>query len=62
MNHDESEPDTLEMHYRVTLDFRMLVRPITPEVCQASFFFNTQRPSAAEPDYQENVERSTRWM
>ena len=60
MNHDEYETDTLEMHYRVTLDFRMLVRPITPEVCQESFFFNDQSKSAGEPDFQENIERQRR--
>ena len=27
------EAGTLERHYRVTLDFRLLVRAITPEVC-----------------------------
>jgi sulfur relay (sulfurtransferase) DsrC/TusE family protein len=33
MNRDEHETETLELHYRVTLDFRMLVKAITPEVC-----------------------------
>lgn len=60
MNRDEHERDTLEMHYRVTLDFRMLVRTITHEVCQESFFFNDKSVSVGEPDFQENIERQRR--
>lgn len=60
MNRDENETETLEMNYRVTLDFRMLVRAITPEVCQESFFFNDQSVSAGETDFQENIERQRR--
>jgi hypothetical protein len=60
MNRDDNETDTLEMHYRVTLDFRMLVRPITHEVCQESFFFNDQSVAAGETDFQENIERQRR--
>lgn len=60
MNREESDPDMMEMHYRVRLDFRMLVREITPEVCHESFFFNDQRDSASEPDFYENVERQRR--
>ena len=60
MNSDESETGTLEKHYRVTLDFKLLVRPITPEVCQESFFFSNESESAGEPHFQENVERQRR--
>ena len=60
MSDDEKDAGTLEMHYRVTLDFRMLVRDITPEVCQESFFFNDQNPSASEPHFQENIDRQRR--
>jgi hypothetical protein len=59
---DHTEPDagTLERHYRVTLDFRLLVRAITPEVCRESFFFNDGSPSAGEPYFRENIERQRR--
>jgi len=60
VNRDEHETDTLEMHYRVTLDFRLLARAITPEVCQESFFFNDQRREADDPYFQENIERQRR--
>lgn len=59
-DHTGPEAGTLEMHYRVTLDFRLLVRAITPEVCQESFFFNDGSPSAGGPDFRENVERQRR--
>ena len=39
MSSCESDTDTLERHYRVTLDFRVLARPITDEVRQENFFF-----------------------
>lgn len=51
---------TLERHYRVTLDFRVLVREITPEVCRESFFFNDENASAGEPHFRENIERQRR--
>jgi hypothetical protein len=60
MSSNEHDTETLELHYRVTLDFRMLVRDITPEVCQESFFFNDKNPSASEPHFQENIERQRR--
>jgi hypothetical protein len=60
MEQGESQTDTLEMHYRVTLDFRMLVRAITSEVCQESFFFNDQSRLAGDTDFQENIERQRR--
>lgn len=34
MSSSEPEMESLERHYRVTMDFRCLLRPITPEVCQ----------------------------
>lgn len=34
----EDDGDTLERRYRVILDFRLLAREITPEVCAESFF------------------------
>ena len=55
MNSDEHDTETQEMHYRLTLDFRMLIRDINHEVCQESFFFNDQSISAGEPDFQEKV-------
>jgi hypothetical protein len=60
MNSDENETGTLEKHYRVTLDFKVLVRDITPEVCQESFFFNNESKSASEPSFQEFIERQRR--
>jgi hypothetical protein len=60
MKSGESGAGTLEMHYRVTLDFRLLLRPITSEVCQESFFFNDRSASASEPHFQENIERQQR--
>lgn len=44
----------------MTLDFRLLAREITSEVCQESFFFNDQSASAGEPHFQENIERQRR--
>jgi hypothetical protein len=60
MDRGESDTEVLEKHYRVTLDFRLLVRAITPEVCQESFFFNEKSDSASEPYFQENIERQRR--
>jgi hypothetical protein len=60
MNQSETDTETIEKHYRVTLDFRMLVRPITPEVCQESFFFKAKCSLEEEPIYRENVERLRR--
>lgn len=50
----------LERHYRVTLDFRLLVSEITPELCRESFFFNDGIGSSDEPHLGENVERQRR--
>lgn len=60
MNSDEHDIETQELHYRVTLDFRMQVRAITPEVCQESFFFNDKNALAVEANFQENIERQRR--
>ncbi len=60
MNSDEHETETMEMHYRVTMDFRMLIRPITPEVCQETLFFNGKCAPEEEPIFEENVERLRR--
>lgn len=59
-DHTGPEAVTLERHYRVTLDFRLLVRAITPEVCGESFFFHDESPSAGGPHFRENVERQKR--
>jgi len=60
MSSGEPDSETLERHYRVTLDFRVLVRAITPEVCRESFFFNEESASAGEPHTRDNVERQRR--
>jgi hypothetical protein len=60
MSSGEAEVGTLERHYRVTLDFRLLAGEITPEVCRESFFFNNERSSGNEPNFRENVERQRR--
>jgi hypothetical protein len=60
VNGVESDVGTLERHYRVTLDFRVLAREITAEVCQESFLFNDENASAAEPQFRENIERQRR--
>jgi hypothetical protein len=60
MNSDESETGTLEKHYRVTLDFKMIVRPITPEVRQESFYFSDKDKGADETGFNEQIERQQR--
>jgi hypothetical protein len=60
MSSEEPEAGTLERHYRVTLDFRLLVREITPELCRESFFFNEEKYSADDPDFREMVGRQRR--
>src|SRR5215211_329189 len=60
MSNGEAGNETLERHYRVVLDFHLLVRPITTEVCQESFFFNGRHDSAGEPDFIEKIERQRR--
>jgi hypothetical protein len=54
----EPGADTLERHYRVTLDFRLLAGGITPELCQESFFFKDE--GGQEGELGENVERQRR--
>jgi hypothetical protein len=56
----ESDVESLERHYRVTLDFRLLLRPLTPEVCQESFPFDDKGASTEELHLRENVERQRR--
>jgi hypothetical protein len=60
MSSGESDIEALERHYRVTLDFRLLLRPLTPEVCQESFYFSDRSKSAGEPHFRENIERQRR--
>jgi hypothetical protein len=60
MNSEEHDTATQELHYRVTMDFRMLIRPITPEVCQESLFFKAECAPEEEPIFKENVERLRR--
>jgi hypothetical protein len=50
----------LERHYRVTLDFRVLVRAITTEVCKESYFFNDENASMDKPYFRKNIERQRR--
>ncbi|HEY0172948.1 MAG TPA: hypothetical protein VGB98_18155, partial [Pyrinomonadaceae bacterium] len=63
---DESggEPDaeSLERHYRVTLDFRLRLRPLTPEVCRECFFFQDENATADEQRLRESVERQRRLL
>lgn len=56
----EPAAETRERHYRVTLDFRLLIRGITDEVCKESFFFGGDISSVEEPGFRENVERQRR--
>jgi ribosomal protein L20A (L18A) len=60
MNQEEPETGTLERHYRVTLDFKMLVREITPEVCQESFYFSDKDKGEDEAGFKEQIERQQR--
>jgi hypothetical protein len=52
--------ESLERHYRVTLDFRLLLRPITPEPCRERFFADGGGTAAGEPHSPEEVERQQR--
>ncbi|HKC63538.1 MAG TPA: hypothetical protein VKB86_07865, partial [Pyrinomonadaceae bacterium] len=56
----QTDAKTIEKHYRLTLDFRLLVRPITSEVCKESFHYDEKTDTEDNPDYQERVERSQR--
>jgi hypothetical protein len=42
------------------MDFRVLVKAITAEVCQESFFFNEENASIGKPYFRENIERQRR--
>lgn len=42
------------------LDFRVLVRAITTEVCRESYFFNDENTSTGKAYFRENVERQQR--
>lgn len=58
----EADAESLERHYRVTLDFRLRLRPLTSEVCRESCFFKEENASADEPDLRESVERQRRLL
>lgn len=60
----ESDAESLERHYRVTLDFRLRLRPLTPEVCRESPFFQEENANASadKPDLRESVERQRRLL
>jgi hypothetical protein len=60
MSDGEADTSTLERHYRVTLDFRLLAGGITPELCRESFFFSDKGERIDESDLEENVERQRR--
>jgi hypothetical protein len=55
----ESDVESPERHYRLTLDFRLLLGPITPEPCRESFF-DRGSALAREPYSGEEVERQRR--
>jgi hypothetical protein len=52
----------LERHFRITLDFRLRLRPITAEVCRESAFFHDENAGADEQQLRENVERQRRLL
>lgn len=60
MSSDDTGPETLECHYRVTLDFRVLARAITDEVRQESIFFNDRSTLAGTPEFAEQIEKQRR--
>lgn len=62
MSSGEMDVETLERHYRITLDFRLRLRPLTPEVCRESFYFNDQNATADEVQLRESVERQRRLL
>jgi hypothetical protein len=61
MSSGGEDDETLERHYRVTLDFRLLLRPITAEACREGSFSDDNSASADESSFRENVERQ-RWL
>jgi hypothetical protein len=60
MNKEESETGTLEKHYRVTLDFKMLIREITPEVCQESFYLGDKYKGEGKDEGEDEAELTER--
>jgi hypothetical protein len=60
MSSGETDEETPERHYRVTLDFRLLIRPITSKVCRESVLFNDGSASAGESHFLEDIERQRR--
>lgn len=58
MSSDEHDARTLERHYRVTLDFRLLAREITEEVCRESAARTGRK--GPEPYSEEEVGRQSR--
>ena len=58
----EHDVEGLERHYQVTLDFRLRLRPLTPEVCRESFFFHDENASADEAQLRASVERQRRLL
>jgi hypothetical protein len=58
----EPDAESLERHYRITLDFRLRLRPLTSEVCRESFFFKDENATADEPCLRESVERQRRLL
>lgn len=52
----EANTQSPERHYRITLDFRLLVRPVTPAACRESFFDG----GAGGQHPREEVERQQR--
>lgn len=59
MSSGESDAESLERHYRLTLDFRLLLRPFTPEPCRERFF-DRGSALAREAYSGEEVERQRR--
>ncbi len=55
----EADMGSPERHYRITLDFRLLLRPFTPEPCRESFF-DRGSALAREPYSGEEIERQRR--
>ena len=56
----QTDAETIEKHYRLTMDFRLLVRPITSEVCKESFHYDEKTDTEDNPDYRERVEMARR--
>lgn len=50
MSSSEPDVESLEGQYRVTPDFRLHLRPITPETCREGFFLSFSRRRSASYD------------